>query len=120
MSYLNTGEKSVPSLVRIFFFGLHLNLGKKCSIFGEDLFFGFSPEFGEKSVPFSVKTFFFGLHLTCSPEQNRGRGSPPPTLKIGQNWGEIANYRPNAQQRSATLGVAIDPTFSDSFLPSSK
>ena len=31
--------------------------GEKCSIFGED--------------------FFFGLHLICSPEQNRGRGSSP-------------------------------------------
>ena len=24
-------------------------------------------------------------------------------LKIGQNWGKIANYRPNAQQRLAPL-----------------
>ena len=24
-------------------------------------------------------------------------------LKIGQNWGKIANYPPNAQQRSASL-----------------
>ena len=26
-------------------------------------------------------------------------------LKIGQNWGKIANYPPNAQQRSAPLTV---------------
>ena len=26
-------------------------------------------------------------------------------LKIGQNWGKIANYPPNAQQRSAPLPV---------------
>ena len=26
-------------------------------------------------------------------------------LKIGQNWGKIANYPPNAQQRSAPLYV---------------
>ena len=26
-------------------------------------------------------------------------------LKIGQNWGEIANYPPNAQQRFAPLTV---------------
>ena len=68
-----------------FFFGLHLNLGKKCSIFSED--------------------FFFGLHLIFSPEQNRGRGSSPPMLKIGQNWGKIANYPPNAQERLAPLGI---------------
>ena len=71
-------------------------------------------EFGEKSVPLLVKTFFFiftwiwgkkvfqlwrrlfflGLHLICSPEQNRGRGSSPRMLKIGQNWGKIAYYPP--------------------------
>ena len=28
-------------------------------------------------------------------------------LKIGQNWGKIANYPPNAQQRSAPLLAAI-------------
>ena len=28
-------------------------------------------------------------------------------LKIGQNWGKIANYPPNAQQRSAPLLTAI-------------
>ena len=26
-------------------------------------------------------------------------------LKIGQNWGKIANYPPHAQQRSAPLGT---------------
>ena len=29
-------------------------------------------------------------------------------LKIGQNWGKIANYPPNAQQRSALLRTAIE------------
>ena len=87
--YLNSGEKSVPCLVKtflfLFFFGLHPNLEKKCFIFGEDL-------------------FFYGLHVICSPEQNRGRGSSLPKLKIGQNWGKIANYLPPiAQQRSAPL-----------------
>ena len=67
-----------------FFFRLHLNLGKK-------------------SVPFLVKTFFFfGLHLTCSPEQNRGQGSSPPMLKIGQNWGKIANYPPQCSTKIGT------------------
>ena len=36
--------------------------GKKCSIFGEDL-------------------FFVALHLICSPEKNRGRGPPPQCWK---------------------------------------
>ena len=59
---------------------------------------------GEKSGPFVVKTYlFFGVHLICLPEQNRGRGSSPLMLKIGQNLGKIANYTPNAQQRSASL-----------------
>ena len=62
--------------------------GKKRSIFGEDL-------------------LFLGLHLICSPEQNRGRGLSPPKLKIGQSWGKIANYPPNAQQRSASLTAPL-------------
>ena len=28
-------------------------------------------------------------------------------LKIGQNWGKIANYPPNAQQRSAPLFTVV-------------
>ena len=27
-------------------------------------------------------------------------------LKIGQNWGKIANYHPNAQQRFVPLGYS--------------
>ena len=50
-----------------------------------------------------VPNLFFGLHLICSPEKSLGRGSHPPMLKIGQNWGKIANYPPNAQQRFAPL-----------------
>ena len=60
----------------------------------------------KKTLEILVKTFFFGLHLICWREKNRGRGSSPPMLKIGQNWGRIANYSPsNAQQRSAPLQV---------------
>ena len=29
-------------------------------------------------------------------------------LKIGQNWGKIANYPPNAQQRLAPLSQTIN------------
>ena len=54
-------------------------------------FFWSSPEFGKKSVLFLVNTFFFALHLICSPEKNGDRGSSTPMLKIGQNWGKIAN-----------------------------
>ena len=57
-----------------------------------------------------------GLHLICSPEQNRDRGSSPPMLKIGQNWGKIANYSPNAQQRSAPLiAKRMGPPTHDTF-----
>ena len=64
-----------------------------------------SRDFGEKALQYSVKTFFFGLHLICLPEKDRGRGLSLPMLKIGQNWGKIANYPPNAQQRSAPLSL---------------
>ena len=56
--------------------------GKKCSNFGKD--------------------FFFGLHLIYLPEKNRGRGSSPPMLKIGQNWGKIANYPPQCSTKNGT------------------
>ena len=63
-------------------------------------------KFGEKSVLFLLKTFFvwsspefgkkvfhlFFCFLVFTPEQNRGRGSSPPMLKIGQTWGKIAHY----------------------------
>ena len=74
---------NVPLLVKSFFLAFTRIWGKKCSIF----------------------FFFFGLHLICSPEQNRCRDSSPPMLKIGQNWGKIANYSPNARQRSTPLRV---------------
>ena len=73
------------------------------SIFDEDLFFDLHLNSGEKSVPYLVKTFYFALHLICSPEKNGGRGLSPPMLKIGKNWGKIANYPPNAQQKFAPL-----------------
>ena len=56
---------------------------KKCSVFGEDR--------------------FFGPHLICSSEEYRGRGSSFPMFKMGQNGRKIANYPPNAQQWSALL-----------------
>ena len=35
-------------------------------------------------------------------------------LKIGQNWGKITNYTPNAQQRSAPLtGILLAFYFSE-------
>ena len=45
-----------------------------------------------KMFPCVGEDLFFGLHLICSPETNRGRGSSPPMLKIGQNGGKKANY----------------------------
>ena len=63
--------------------GVHLNSGGKSVPFLVKTFFWSSPEFAEKGVTFLVRTFFLGLHLFCSPEQNRGRGSSPPMLKIG-------------------------------------
>ena len=80
------------------FFGLHLNLGQKSSIFGEDLFFWSSPEFTEKKSSSLVKTFFLGLHLICSPE----KGSSPPMSNLGQNWGKIANYLPQCSTKICT------------------
>ena len=77
------------------------------SIFGEDLFLVFTWILGKKCSIFGEDRLF-ALHLICSPEKNRGRGSSPPMLKIGQNWGKIANYPPpNAQQRFAPLPTSV-------------
>ena len=46
---------------------------------------------------------FFWFSINFHNRTNRGRGSSSPMLKIKQNWGKIANYTPNAQQRSAPL-----------------
>ena len=32
-------------------------------------------------------------------------------LKIGQNWGKITNFPPNAQQRFAPLGYSPPPGY---------
>ena len=105
---VNVGKKvsDLFSLKTIFFFyfGLHLNLGGKCVLFLMTTFFFlvFTWIWGKKVFHLH---FIFGLHYISTPEQNRRRGSSPPMLKIGQNWGKIANYPPNAQQRSAPLDV---------------
>ena len=50
---------------------------------------------------------FFGLHLICSPEKNRGWGSFTPMLKIGRNWGKIANYPPQCLTNICTPECCI-------------
>ena len=67
-------------------------------------FFWSSRDFGEKNSSIFGEDLFFGLYLLCLPEKKRGRVSSPSMLKIGQNWGKIANYPPpNARQKSAPL-----------------
>ena len=71
-------------------------------------FFRSLRDFGKKVFNFAVKTFFFGFRLICLTERDHGRGTFPLMLKTGQNWGKIANYPPNAQQRSAPLHEEAD------------
>ena len=42
-----------------------------------------------------------------SREKNSARALSPPMLKIGQNWGKIANYPSNAQPKSAALFLIV-------------
>ena len=65
-------------------------------------FFWSSPEFGEKKCSIFGEVLFFGLHLFAHLKKIVVEVHPP-MLKIGKNWGKIANYPPNAQQRSAPL-----------------
>ena len=81
-------------------------------------------EFGEKNFQFWWRPFFlnftwirgkklfqfwwrpfFWSSLNLLTWKNRGRCTSLPMLKIQQNWGKIANYPPNAQQRSASLYI---------------
>ena len=65
-----------------------------------------SLKFREKnSSIFDEDLFFFGLHLICLPEKDRGRDSSPPMLKIGQNWGKIADYPPQCSTKIGTTGT---------------
>ena len=82
LSIWNRGKKVFHFWWRSFFLVFIWIWGKKCS--------------------FLVTTFFFGLHLICSPEQNHGRGSSLPMLKIGQNLGKIANYLPQCSTKIGT------------------
>ena len=81
-------------------------------------FFWSSPEFGGKSVLFLMKTFFmvvtwicgkkvFHLHLFWSSLNFQTWTKSwsrfiPTTLKIGQNWGKIANYPPQCSTKIGT------------------
>ena len=76
--------------------------------FHSETFFWSSLEFGEKnSCNFGEDLFFWSSLNLLTWKKSWSRFIPPPMLKIGQNWGKIANYSPNAQQRSAPLHVGI-------------
>ena len=68
---VNLGKKSVLLLMKTFFFGLHLNLGTKV-----------------------FHLLFFWSSLIFHTWTKSWSGFIPPMLKIGQNWGKIANYSP--------------------------
>ena len=76
-------KKSVPFLMKTFYFWS-------------------SPEFGEKSVPFLVKSSL--NFLTWKKSWSR---FILPMLKIGKNWGKIANYPP---QCSTKISPPLLPT----------
>ena len=75
---------------------------KKCSIFGEDLFFGLHLNLGKKSVPFLVKTFFLVFTWFAHLNKIVVVVHPVPMLKIGQKMGKIANYPPHC---STKIGI---------------
>ena len=97
------GEKNCSIFEEDLFFGLHLNSGRKSVLFlKKTFFFWSSPEFVEKKCSICI----FLLVFTKFPHLNKIVVEVhPPMLKIGQNWGKIANYPPNAQKRSVPLVV---------------
>ena len=93
-----SGKKSVPVLVKTFFFWSSPEFEEKCSIFGLYL------NSGKKSVPFFVKSFFFGLHLICLLKKIVFEVYPPNI----ENRVKLQIIPPNAQQRSAPLSEIIE------------
>ena len=103
----------------LFFFQSSPEFGEKSVLFLMKTFFLFwsSPEFGEKKI-FDEDLFFYSPHLnlgkkifTKFPQLNKIVVEVhPPNVEnsLGQNWGKIANYFPNAQQRSAPLIILND------------
>ena len=58
----------------------------------------------KKGLYFWWRPFFWSSLNLLTWKKSWSRFTPPPMLKIGQNWGKIANYSPpNAQQRLAPL-----------------
>ena len=79
------------------FFWFSRDFGEKNSlIFGVDLFFGLHLNSGRKTVQLAVKTFFsfFWSSLNLLTWKKSWSSFIPPMLKIGKNWGKIANYPP--------------------------
>ena len=86
--YLNSGKKSVPFLVKTFFFWSSPELGgKKCSISGEDLFVFFFLVFTEFAY---LKKVLVEVH--------------PPNV---ENSVKLQIIPPNAQQRFAPLVFSV-------------
>ena len=77
-SSLEFGEKTLHFSVKIFFFGLHLNLGEKTL----------------QLFQLSEKTFFLVFTSFAYLKKKSWSWLIPSMLKIGQNWGEIANLPP--------------------------
>ena len=82
-----SGENSVPFLVKTFF----------------SFFLVFNWIWGKKVFHFWWGPFFLGSSLNLLTWTKSWSRFNPPMLKIGQNWGKIANYPPNAQQRLEPL-----------------
>ena len=95
------GGKVFYSCWRPFFFWCSPKIEeKKCSIFEGDLFFWSSLEFGEKKCTVCI----FLLVFTKFPHLNKivVEVHSPPMLKIGRNWGKIANYPPQCSTKIST------------------
>ena len=101
---VNLGKKVFYSCWRPFSFFLVFTWiwEIKCFIFDEDLFFFWSsPKFGDKSVPFA---FFLWSSLNFHIWTKSWSRFIPSMLKIGQNWGKIANYPPQCSTKIGTTG----------------
>ena len=58
-------------------FGLELGLGLRLVLWARFFSLNYDMSARTEPVPSLFLSFFFDLYLISSPEQNRGRGSPP-------------------------------------------
>ena len=98
------GNKTCSNLGKDLFFLVFTWIrGKKVFQFWWSFFFGLHVNSWKKSVSFLAKTIFcFWSSLDLLTWRKWWLRFIPPMLRIGQNWGKVANYPPQCSTKICT------------------